>query len=63
MAAGRVRGGVRLATAVLAGCIVGGNTAAAPQAPQVDVALVIVTDVSYSVDENEARFQREGAGL
>ena len=27
----------------------------------VDIALVLVTDVSYSVDENEARFQREGA--
>jgi hypothetical protein len=25
------------------------------------VALVIATDVSYSVDEMEARFQREGA--
>ena len=27
----------------------------------VDIALVIATDVSYSVDENENRFQREGA--
>src|SRR5262249_56780255 len=27
----------------------------------VDVELVLVTDVSYSVDENEARFQRDGA--
>lgn len=27
----------------------------------VDIALVIATDVSYSVDENESRFQREGA--
>ena len=34
---------------------------AAPSVQQVDLALVIATDVSYSVDENEARFQREGA--
>ena len=34
---------------------------AAPSMQQVDLALVIVTDVSYSVDENEARFQRQGA--
>src|SRR4051812_8486317 len=61
MAAGRVQGGIRLAIAILAGCLVGENTTAAPSAQQVDVALVIVTDVSYSVDENEARFQREGA--
>jgi len=61
MAAGSIRGSIRLAIVFLAGCIVGGNTAAAPSAQQVDVALVIVTDVSYSVDENEARFQREGA--
>jgi hypothetical protein len=27
----------------------------------VDIELVLVTDISYSVDENEARFQREGA--
>jgi len=39
----------------------------APQTPpaaageSVDIELVLVTDVSYSVDENEARFQREGA--
>ena len=37
----------------------------APAAPgpaeNVDIELVLVTDVSYSVDENEARFQREGA--
>ncbi len=35
---------------------------AAPAAENgVDLALVLVTDVSYSVDDNEARFQREGA--
>jgi hypothetical protein len=33
----------------------------AKAAERVDVALVIATDVSYSVDEDEARFQREGA--
>ena len=32
-------------------------------AEAVDVALVIATDVSYSVDESEARFQRGGAGV
>ncbi len=33
----------------------------AKAAERVDVALVIATDVSYSVDESEARFQRGGA--
>ncbi len=62
MAAGKVRGHIRLAVAIFAaGCMAGERTTAAPSAQQVDVALVIVTDVSYSVDENEARFQREGA--
>ena len=61
MAAGTLRGGIRLGIAILAGCFVGESTRAAPSAQQVDLALVIVTDVSYSVDENEARFQREGA--
>jgi hypothetical protein len=61
MAAGTLRGGIRLGIAILAGCLVGESTRAAPSAQQVDLALVIVTDVSYSVDENEARFQREGA--
>ena len=61
MAAGTVRGGIRLGVAILAGCLVGESTRAAPTAQQVDLALVIVTDVSYSVDENEAHFQRQGA--
>ena len=61
MAAGTLRGSIRLGIAILAGCLVGESTRAAPPAQQVDLALVIVTDVSYSVDENEARFQREGA--
>jgi hypothetical protein len=51
----------RLGFAALAGCLVGGSAAGVPAAQQVDVALVIATDVSYSVDENEAHFQREGA--
>ena len=34
---------------------------AAPAGQEVDLALVIATDVSYSVDPDEARFQREGA--
>jgi Protein of unknown function (DUF1194) len=33
----------------------------ASAAEQVDLELVITTDVSYSVDDNEARMQREGA--
>jgi hypothetical protein len=50
----------RLSFAALASlAVAGSSSAAAPQ--QVDVALVIATDVSYSVDEDEARFQREGA--
>jgi len=37
------------------------SAGAAPAGEQVDMALVIATDVSYSVDPDEARFQREGA--
>src|SRR6201989_3004956 len=51
----------RLGLAVVAGVFLGGSAPVAPSAQQVDVALVIVTDVSYSVDDNEAHFQREGA--
>ena len=52
----------RLGLSVLAaGMLAGSSAGAAPSGEQVDVALVIATDVSYSVDENEARFQREGA--
>jgi Protein of unknown function (DUF1194) len=51
----------RVGFAALAGWLVGGSAAGAPAAQRVDLALVIATDVSYSVDENEARFQREGA--
>jgi len=62
MAASKVPGNAwRLGVSILAGWFLGGSTPAVPSAQQVDVALVIVTDVSYSVDDNEARFQREGA--
>jgi hypothetical protein len=53
---------VRLGLSVLAAGILAGSSAgAALSGDHVDIALVINTDVSYSVDENEARFQREGA--
>src|SRR5262245_15440409 len=63
MAAWNVPGNAwRLGLTALAGWLLGGSgPVATPSAQEVDVALVIVTDVSYSVDENEARFQREGA--
>jgi hypothetical protein len=52
----------RLGLSVLAAGILAGSSAgAALSGERVDIALVITTDVSYSVDENEARFQREGA--
>ena len=44
-----------------AGMLAGSSAGAALSGEHVDIALVITTDVSYSVDENEARFQREGA--
>jgi hypothetical protein len=49
---------ISAAIAVL--CSAQGSGDAAPT-EDVDIALVIATDVSYSVDENEARFQRQGA--
>jgi hypothetical protein len=53
---------VRLGLSVLAaGMLAGSSAGAALSGEHVDIALVINTDVSYSVDENEARFQREGA--
>ncbi|MEA2824307.1 MAG: hypothetical protein QOF03_789 [Alphaproteobacteria bacterium] len=53
---------VRLGLSVLAAGILAGSSAgAALSGDHVDIALVINTDVSYSVDESEARFQREGA--
>jgi hypothetical protein len=51
----------KLGCASLVACLVGNSAAGVPASQAVDVALVIATDVSYSVDENEARFQREGA--
>jgi Protein of unknown function (DUF1194) len=48
----------QLALPVLLACLpLSANAASEP----VDVALVIATDVSYSVDDNEAEFQRQGA--
>ena len=62
MAAWKFReNGWRLGIAVVAVGLLGASAPVSPTAQQVDVALVIVTDVSYSVDENESRFQREGA--
>jgi len=63
----------RIGLATLAGWLVGSSATGAPAGQpanqlagqlagqKVDLALVIATDVSYSVDENEAHFQREGA--
>ncbi|HMI97027.1 MAG TPA: DUF1194 domain-containing protein [Micropepsaceae bacterium] len=48
-------------SALAAGFLAGSSAGAAPPGERVDVALVIATDVSYSVDDNEAHFQREGA--
>ena len=48
-------------SALAAGALAGSSAGAALPGQHVDVALVIATDVSYSVDDNEARFQREGA--
>src|SRR6266705_52521 len=48
-------------SALAAGMLAGSSAGAALSGQHVDVALVIATDVSYSVDDNEARFQREGA--
>jgi hypothetical protein len=50
-----------LAFAALAAFCVAQNPGGAAPTQEVDLALVIATDVSYSVDENEARFQRQGA--
>jgi hypothetical protein len=50
-----------IAAGMLAGSSAGAAAGAAVSGERVDIALVINTDVSYSVDENEARFQREGA--
>ena len=62
MAACRCKDLWRLGLSVLAaGMLAGSSAGAALSGEHVDVALVIATDVSYSVDENEARFQREGA--
>ena len=51
----------RLAAAAVAGLCLAQTQSSATPNEDVDLALVIATDVSYSVDENEARFQRQGA--
>lgn len=62
MAACSCKNLVRLGLSILAaGMLAGSSAGAALSGEHVDIALVINTDVSYSVDENEARFQREGA--
>jgi hypothetical protein len=54
----------RIRLALFAGALGVLSTVAAPAAPagpvQVDVKLVIATDVSHSIDQDEARLQREG---
>lgn len=40
-----------------------GGSAAAQQAPAVDLALVVAVDASGSIDEDEFRLQKEGIGL
>jgi hypothetical protein len=52
-----------IGAAIAAFCVGMSSGGAAPGQPEkeVDLALVIATDVSYSVDDNEARFQRQGA--
>jgi hypothetical protein len=61
MAAYSARVLFRLASAAIAACCLGQSQSGAAPNDDVDIALVIATDVSYSVDENEARFQRQGA--
>ena len=49
-------------TCALAGALCCVQSSGGAEPPEdVDVALVIATDVSYSIDENEAHFQRHGA--
>ncbi len=61
MAAFKMSRKITLAAAVIAGCCFLQTPGGAVPGEEVDLALVIATDVSYSVDENEARFQRQGA--
>jgi hypothetical protein len=61
MAAFGLGKGLRLAAAAIAVFCVAQSTGGAAPTEDVDLALVIATDVSYSVDDNEARFQRQGA--
>ncbi len=61
MAAYTIRRNIALIAAAIAGCCFLQTSGDAAPGEEVDIALVITTDVSYSVDENEARFQRQGA--
>lgn len=48
---------------VFAAVLVLAGSAAAQQAPSVDLALVVAVDASGSIDEDEFRLQKEGIGL
>ena len=52
---------LKIVSAAIAGLCFAQSSGGAAPSEDVDLALVIATDVSYSVDENEARFQRQGA--
>jgi hypothetical protein len=61
MAAYNIAWKIALAAAAICGCCFLQTSGGAASSEEVDLALVIATDVSYSVDENEAHFQRQGA--
>jgi len=52
---------LKIISAAIAGLYFAQSSGGAAPSEEVDLALVIATDVSYSVDENEAHFQRQGA--
>jgi hypothetical protein len=61
MAAYRFGRKIKIVSAAIAGLFLAQSSGGAASPEDVDLALVIATDVSYSVDENEAHFQRQGA--
>jgi hypothetical protein len=61
MAASKLGRKLKIISAAIAGLCFAQSSGGAAPTEDVDLALVIATDVSYSVDENEARFQRQGA--
>ena len=61
MAAYKLGRKLSLVSAAIAGLCFAQSSGGAAPGEDVDLALVIASDVSYSVDENEARFQRQGA--